>query len=71
MSFHKGFHAANLLSFSSKMSMGRRRTVRVPQTPMLTPCFFIAPTKAAESFVSKEMYPLRNGLATEPLSPNR
>lgn len=37
------------------MSIGRSRTVRTPQVPMLTPSLFIDATKAAESLVSKEM----------------
>lgn len=45
----------NLLSDSSKMSIGRSRTVRTPQVPTLTPSLFIDATRAAESFVSKDM----------------
>lgn len=42
------------------MSMGRSRTVRTPHVPILTPSFFIKATRAAESFVSKEMYVLES-----------
>ncbi len=49
----------DILSDSSKISIGRRRTVWTPQVPMLIPRLFIVLTRLAESLVSKEMYVLQ------------